>query len=872
MLVKVNKEVENKIISFTKYAQFISEKFGVTVEFDGVKAHTDGTTITLPNLLGMTQKEIDFLYCVLLHEVGHIKYSTFTKEAFAKIKTDAHFSLSNAIEDARIENLLMNEYDGAQEVFHSLYNDFAQDKAFIKKVFGFNMHEVDDFKGLTTYLHYKIIDLNKKISLEEILGKKLGQKVAKFVLDNKIDQLVDKNPLKDWDDVITLSNKIYDLYFKTKKDTSGRNEIPELEIIIDTCTNDTLAKMQKEQSQKQGQMDKLSQQIKELKEQIGSMKSQNKGDLETLEKELEKLEALADKMDSYQDAKKELKSLQDKTSKNQGKQQSKEQKLKELDEKLKELEAKAQELKAKSEKETSDEKKQKLEERMKSLQEKINKNKERTQKELDYKGNYSQKLQEQTKEIEELNKEIAKHPEMHSLSDEEIAKQLKAMQERITELNKEIYNKKTTVSEKQSDLKSLQEQLRTLKGDMAKRLAKELKQVQEQLDKAGVKVSLMPAFENTPGWGEADEAQKEFDEQASQSTGDVVTNGAGFGAGSRDVMAMIEKAKEDLGGIDLAKIFKEKHSVSKLDELNDFSQINNTLDNEKDEVALTSSRRHLPLTTRYDKVTNKTISKGDEIEKMKKSNAFTLKKLKEIFKLKMKSHKKDRFKGNQEEGSIDARNLWKLATKTDSNYFEVSQPRHINNVAASVAIDISGSMDKDYTEHGKKLKEVSMMLSEALKECYVKHEVCGFHAPVSHELRNLQKSPSYNRTSNVLETVVYRQFNDKHSNGIENLEIQCADNSDGESVKFIATRLLRERAKRRVLFVISDGKPFLTDSDVSVLDQDLKNTLQWCRANKVEVYGIGFNPQGKAFYGDNYCHITKYEDLLDFCNKKLACS
>ena len=117
-------EESKKVTAFNNYAKFLSNKFNVSVVFDGVNAHTDGKTITLPNINGMSGDEIDFLYCVLLHEIGHIRHSDFSNDAFKKIKTENHFLVANAIEDARVENLLIKEFDGANEIFENLYNKY----------------------------------------------------------------------------------------------------------------------------------------------------------------------------------------------------------------------------------------------------------------------------------------------------------------------------------------------------------------------------------------------------------------------------------------------------------------------------------------------------------------------------------------------------------------------------------------------------------------------------------------------------------------------------------------------------------------------------------------------------------------------------
>ena len=82
----------------------------------------------------MTAKELDMMYAILLHEAGHIRYSVFDDSYFSQLKTQWHAFLANAVEDARIENLLLNEFGGAKDIFNNLYTVYTQYKKLMKKV------------------------------------------------------------------------------------------------------------------------------------------------------------------------------------------------------------------------------------------------------------------------------------------------------------------------------------------------------------------------------------------------------------------------------------------------------------------------------------------------------------------------------------------------------------------------------------------------------------------------------------------------------------------------------------------------------------------------------------------------------------------
>jgi cobaltochelatase CobT len=178
-------------------------------------------------------------------------------------------------------------------------------------------------------------------------------------------------------------------------------------------------------------------------------------------------------------------------------------------------------------------------------------------------------------------------------------------------------------------------------------------------------------------------------------------------------------------------------------------------------------------------------------------------------------------------------------------------------------------MDKDETAHGERLKEIAVVLSDALQNTHVKHEVLGYGAPVNPDMQDAKANGKlYNRTMHNLETIVYRKTSGE--SGLGNIQVQPWDNSDGESLRVVGKRLLKEKKKKKIMFVVSDNKPFLTDSDIAVLDQDLRDAIKWAERKGIEVYGIGWNNQGKDFYGDKYLKVDKVEDIVRFMDSKLA--
>lgn len=852
----ISREVALQIEAFNKYAKFIGEKFGVVVVMDGMEACTDGKVISLPNIASLSPKEIDFLYGVLLHEVGHIRYSTFTKEAFALLISKEHAHMANAIEDARIEKLLLKDFDGAKDIFYKLYNEYTVDADLMNKVFQCSLTNCSEWHGIGIYIHDKILSLPNSVSLEKMIGKKVATKVKKFVSENNVDALISKNPLASWEDVVDLANKVYKLYFKTKKDTSEKIEIKAQEEVIKDVQENILKNLQKKAEEVAKKISVLNQEIKTNKEKINAEWDKNQPKINALNKEIQDLEQSRALLE-------ETNSILEEKSKKETKETSQSQKVEELNSKLNELTKKIEEFKATQPAETEVEELEKFNNKLSKLEERL---KNWTEKRDELKS----KLEKTQESLKTLGEDSNKLPQiLKDLSSKKRDTEIEKLNDKINDLRQKV-SKLRSPHELEEVNRKLQKSAEELKEKLASESLNSLQKMQAELNEAGIPVNILPEFEKNEGWEEADVVQQEFDAQASQESNSMVVNGCSLNSSSsRDILTLVEKAGSDLENVNLADHFKAENKMSKFDSFNEvLSEM--TYYSENDTKVYSAKRQHIPLTTQFDVV--KTENKAKDLKSfttLKVKMHADLFKIRRLFKTKLKFSKKDFFKGNQEEGGLDSRSLWKLPTKLDDNYFEVNRPKQVNKVAASIALDISGSMDKD-EEIGKKIKEITLMLSEGLSECFIKHEICGFHAPVSQEMRSISKAGSFNRKSNNLETIVYKTFKDKVNSGINNLEIKCSDNSDGESLKIIAKRLMKENSKKKVLFVVTDGKPFLSDADIAVMDQDLKNTLNWLSKNKIEVFAFGFNDQPSKFYGERYCKVSTLSDIITFCSKKLG--
>lgn len=450
------------------------------------------------------------------------------------------------------------------------------------------------------------------------------------------------------------------------------------------------------------------------------------------------------------------------------------------------------------------------------------------------------------------------------------------IKERIVSLRREAKAQVSRVGDMAHKVRDLREEISSLERDLERlreRVGKlgrtALKKAQSILDKAGVSHEVVPRIEPTKDWPAADRLQEDFDTHASDKANTIVTGGAGIGTGARDMLVFLDKRADGVKQIDLADHFQKLLRPSRLDQVNerlgDMRVQAQPLPGQSSAV-----HAHVPASTAFD--TTAVVRPPSDlraIDEIRSRLAPDLRALSAVFRSRLKFSKKDKFRGNRDEGLIDPRSAWKLASGHGDDFFEVNLRTPSNKVAASIAIDLSGSMDRPSTDHGKRVLELSLMLSDALSSCYVRHEIVGYHAPISDDLRAAAPAGVYNRRMNRLEHLVFRSFTDRRSDAISALEIKASDNSDAESIGVIASRLRRHPARGRILFVITDGMPFLSGASTDMMDAALRDLLARLAADNIQVFALGFNDYPAHFYGGRYFRVTSWDALCAFCSSAL---
>jgi hypothetical protein len=848
---------EDKLIKtiedFRRFARYVSGRFKVEIVFEAASAKANSNNVIyLPMMSNMTERDIQFQYGILLHELGHIKYSDYTGIYDNLITTENHFFLCNAIEDARIENLLMFEYDGAIDYFSTLYFDFAHDAAYMEKVFGFKPTDTDFFYHLRIYVHDFLVNLKQKNSLESLYGKKNAIRLNEFLQKYKINDILKSRKVNTWNDVVQLSIPIYEASLKFIKDKSSKLNIDEVEKsknIVEkelTILKENLLELQDQISKAKDITNSLKNEVnatrKERNKFLKSV-SEERSDLRhKLENDYARLRSHSKQMMKKEKAMTSLSIKNNYIAKKEA-----------LESKLKDIRNQAQNIK--NAKNLPKELK-KIANKEKALLNKIGtKNKQIQAADNRYKSKLS--------EIDSHNSSLS--TDQYNKINDRVASnggQLNSINNKVSE--------KSIITDAENKYNLAKDTIKKNSDIMQKDVINCLKKAQKSLDKHNLEMPSMPSFKKSEEWPDSDQEQQNFDNDAANSTGEIVNNGVSFDIGSdRQIMSFIDQSIEDVQDFNVLEHFVDLLEDNKLD---NFNEVANTIDDAKKTETFETSVKHLTATDKYDKVDIKTNASSEELFKIRKDNSQVLKNLKNIFRNKLKFSKRDHFKGNREEGNLDSRSLWKLASRSidDKNYFEVNDPKYVNKVAATIVADVSGSQEKEYTAYGKKIKELMLFLSDALTEVFVKHEALGIHAPICSEMQDLKANANiFNRRVNNLETIVYKRFDDKKNNGINNVQIECTDNSDGESLRIAAKRLLKCPARSRILFYITDGKPYLSDCNMDIIDQDLVKTIAWLKENKIRVFAFGFNEDGKKFFKENFCHIKTWNDLLNFAQKAL---
>ena len=199
---------------------------------------------------------------------------------------------------------------------------------------------------------------------------------------------------------------------------------------------------------------------------------------------------------------------------------------------------------------------------------------------------------------------------------------------------------------------------------------------------------------------------------------------------------------------------------------------------------------------------------------------------------------------NLEKGKIDNKKLCGLSKSLTKKVFYKSKDGIDTNVDVSILIDESGSIG------GMKyaLRTMTIAFSEVFNRLGINFEVLGY-TTVDFGVRK----SGFTRSCPI-KMKVYKSFNENYGNAryrLGSIESEC-HNVDGESVLLAYKRILKEKGKRKIIFVLSDGIPE-AGGDCYKLGEHLKEVVANIRKNNDEIYAFGIGTTGpEKFYGKEF--------------------
>lgn len=212
--------------------------------------------------------------------------------------------------------------------------------------------------------------------------------------------------------------------------------------------------------------------------------------------------------------------------------------------------------------------------------------------------------------------------------------------------------------------------------------------------------------------------------------------------------------------------------------------------------------------------------------------------------------------GGHRSGRLNGSAIAKLAVFKDERAFK---RRHINttkDVAVSLLVDCSGSMSGTKIEVAA---HAAYALASVLERLNISCEALGFTTGRSMSGSALKDEEKHGIAYARVESLympILKGFNERMtveargrfailpSGGF------LANNVDGECVQIAATRLSMRREERKILIVLSDGRPAaMSRAGSGSLDAHLKQTVRDVEKGGVDVLGIGIQDSSvKNFY------------------------
>jgi len=203
---------------------------------------------------------------------------------------------------------------------------------------------------------------------------------------------------------------------------------------------------------------------------------------------------------------------------------------------------------------------------------------------------------------------------------------------------------------------------------------------------------------------------------------------------------------------------------------------------------------------------------------------------KKMLSMYLRSRKNESWSRGLEEGDLDTSQLHNLVSLGSNKIMKERRSRDFMNTAVLLLIDNSSSM------HAGTTRTTAIILAEALNGIkWLKLDIAGF-ATNYHDYAPLKDS---GRTSG-LDIFLYKDFDEPYVKARGRLGAIQTNGSTplGEAYGHGLERLIRRKEERRVLWIISDGEPYLQLADRSHSEYELmRRNHAKCRRYGIETVG-----------------------------------
>lgn len=197
---------------------------------------------------------------------------------------------------------------------------------------------------------------------------------------------------------------------------------------------------------------------------------------------------------------------------------------------------------------------------------------------------------------------------------------------------------------------------------------------------------------------------------------------------------------------------------------------------------------------------------------------------------------------------------------TENLFNKRQKPEDVSNIAVAIAVDESGSM--------------SSYLTNTKSRCECARETCIAMAEIFAKLNIPVYIMGYTACGGGYDTTHhhYVTWKNKKADRMSLLNLNCSSmNRDGASIRYLNKILKKQSAKRKLLFVISDGQPSAysgTGNAVADTALALKEARKNCDVIGI-VLGNDTDEILQGFYQKNYVQVKSNESIFVAITKML---